>query len=132
MIRRKSKIVDHTSEERLNRVIEILADAVFRAVLAEQTGIAEASTLHRGTSISSIPRLPQKGPVPFGQRIVEEGVEEDPDEKRLIRQIQRLSAKGYSGDKIAKRLNREDKKSRRAGKWSRTAVWRILKSLKNA
>jgi hypothetical protein len=131
MIRIKSKIVDYTPEERLNRVIEILADAVFRAMLTEQTGTAKGRMNHRGTSISCIPRLPQKGPVPFGQRIAEEGVEEDPDEKRLIRLIQRLAAKGYSVDKIAKRLNQEDKKSRRAGTWSRTAIWRILKSLKN-
>ena len=47
-----------------------------------------------------------------------------------IKRIQELSKQRLSSEKIAKHLNREDHESKRAGKWSRTAVWRILKRLK--
>ena len=43
-----------------------------------------------------------------------------------IRRIQELARQKYSTEKIAQFLNKEDHETKRAGKWSRTAVWRIL------
>lgn len=51
----------------------------------------------------------------------------NPTEEYWIAQIRRLSAEGLSSEEIARQLNQEDQMSRRAGRWSRTAVWRILR-----
>ena len=59
-----------------------------------------------------------------------EGLVENEIEMFLIRRIQELAEQGHSTEKIARQLNQEDHVSKRAGKWSRTAVWRILKRLK--
>ncbi len=113
MIRGKFKVIDNTPEERFNRVIEILADAVTRAIATEQTGTTNENILHSSTSVFFVNRLPQRGPVPFGQHTTREGVEENPNEKRWIQRIGQLAENGCSTKEIADRLNQEDKKSRR-------------------
>ncbi len=59
-----------------------------------------------------------------------EGRETNEDEMRWIKRIWELKAQGLSSEKIAQQLNREDQTSKRAGKWSRPTVWRILKRIK--
>ena len=61
-----------------------------------------------------------RGRIPFGHGA----------EAFWIKRIQELNGRRFSSEKIAKQLNQEDHESKRAGKWSRTAVWRILKRLK--
>jgi hypothetical protein len=47
-----------------------------------------------------------------------------------VRRIQELASQKLSTEKIARHLNEEDHETKRAGKWSRTAVWRTLQQLK--
>ena len=60
---------------------------------------------------------------PYGRAVLE-------SETKWIQRIHELASHNLSTEKIAQRLNKEDRKSKRAGKWSRTAVWRILKRIK--
>lgn len=71
--------------------------------------------------------LPKCGPIPFGQKLGKNGLEIEENETALIKRICELAKQRWSSEKIAKRLNQEDHQTRRAGKWTRTAVWRILK-----
>ncbi len=119
-----------TPVERLDRIVELLAKASLMLAV-EQMGKSEAGIeeVAKSAPAISVPTSLQlkSGPIPFGQkqagldRVVEES------EAKWIKRIQELAKAGLSTEKIAKRLNREDKESRRAGKWSRSAVWRILK-----
>lgn len=121
---------DMTPEERLTRIVEILAGGVRRAISEDQSG--------QGGGKSDKPLVPAQpevekqcpvkpGRVPFGQHEVRGLRAENPSEQAMIEKIKKLHDEGHSGEEIAKLLNEEDRKSKRAGKWSRTAVWRILK-----
>ena len=102
-----------TSEERLARIIELLAKAGVRLALKEKKD-RFAQAKEPAISLDSL--LPAKsGPVPFGQkaygldRIVDEG------EAKWIKRIQELHEKGLSTEKIAKVLNLFQKNDK---KWS--------------
>jgi len=141
-----------TPEERFQRIVEIMSRASVRLLnkqMAESAGQG-AGAPERATTIDEQvpePDLTEKadlkhgvleghltpscrGRVPFGQKKCGQDRRVNEIELSLIKDIQRLAAKGLSSEQIAQRLNQEDKVSKRAGKWSRTAVWRILKSLK--
>src|SRR5258708_19672747 len=60
---------------------------------------------------------------PYGRAICEA-------EMRWIERIHELATQGFSTEKIAQLLNKEDRETKRAEKWSRTAVWGILKRFK--
>ncbi|MBI4055564.1 MAG: recombinase family protein [Elusimicrobia bacterium] len=138
---------DMTPEERLQRIVEILSDGVVRLIrkkqeekacaAAAQPAIADSSTSSCVAVAASEPKkLPEslllkRGRVPFGQRKLGEDRTEHKSEQVWVQRIGELAAKGYSSEKIAQRLNREDRESKRAGKWSRVAVWRILKGLEH-
>jgi hypothetical protein len=141
-----------TPEERFRRVVEILSRASIRLLnnqMAEATGqdavkSGQAVTASRQVAapdptekvdlehgvLEGHLALPQRGRVPFGQKKYGQDRQVNEIELALMKDIQRLAAEGLSSEQIAQWLNQEDKVSKRAGKWSRTAVWRILKSLK--
>lgn len=121
-----------TPAERLERVVELLAKASFLlAVEQMKTGEAGIEKTEKDESTISVPTPLQikSGPVPFGQKQLGLGRTVDESEATWIKRIQVLKRDGLSTEKIAKRLNEEDRESRRAGTWSRSAVWRILKRL---
>ncbi len=121
---------DITPEEREERVIELLATAVVRLMGDERKEETKPPILV-SPSQSEIAHAPLvKGRIPFGQETGGMGRVFNETETRWIKRIQELAAQGWSSEKIARQLNLEDHESKRAGKWSRTAVWRILKRLK--
>lgn len=113
-----------TPEERLDEIMDLLARGAVRLALKEKL------LGHRVAE--SLP--PDLGRIPFGVRREHGRRFVDLVEAALIERIEKLAAEGLSLAKIAKRLNKEDRASRRAGKWSGAAVWRILrrKKLKGA
>jgi len=142
------KLIDEmTPDERFRRVVEILTRASVRLLEKQR---AEAAAREKGepvvpgnaltepeerkvldfTSPEVYEPEPRRGRIPFGQRRDGPRIKENDIEVSLIKDIRRLAAEGLSSEQIAQRLNQEDKVSKRAGKWSRTAVWRILKGLK--
>ncbi|OGS12952.1 MAG: hypothetical protein A2234_06930 [Elusimicrobia bacterium RIFOXYA2_FULL_58_8] len=147
----KKMIDEMTPEERFNRVVEILTQASLR-LLGKQRAEAAGQNVEKSWqattvgeqivgpppeeapldySSSEVPREPpRRGRVPFGHRKYGEDRQIHEIELSLVKDIQRLAAEGLSSEQIAQRLNQDDKVSKRAGKWSRTAVWRILKRLK--
>ncbi len=118
---------DMTPEERLDRIVEILAEASVRLFYKQQGKAAEPA----GPPIPDTPAqvyCPTKlGRLPFGQKEFEGLRVESPDEAALVKRIYELAREGLSSEAIAKRLNQEDKTSKRSGRWSRVAVWRILR-----
>jgi len=118
---------DMTPEERLDRIVEILAEASLRLLREQQSETAEPA----GPPVPDTPApafCPMKlGRLPFGQEKFDGGRVESPDEAALVKRICELAREGLSTDAIAKRLNQEDKTSKRSGKWSKVAVWRILR-----
>jgi|GEM_PF-1093116 len=116
-----------TPQERLERLIELLANGVVRA--ARNKTFDPVGKINP-ISVKSTHSLQKKGRIPFGQCKAETGRASNPTEAYWIAQIIRMSAEGFSSGQIAQRLNQEDTMSQRAGRWSRTAVWRILQHLK--
>ena len=121
---------DMTPEERTERVVELLATAVVRLILGERKEETKLPTSASSAQPEIAHAPPAKGRVPFGQEMSEMGRIFKEAEFRWINRIQQLAAQGRSSEKIARQLNMEDHESKRVGKWSRTAVWRILKRLK--
>ena len=124
-----------TPEERLERVVELMATGALRLIREEQdVGRTNSISSEKSENIipttSNIPIPPKKGRVPFGERITTAGREVNEVELAWIKRIQELASQGCSSEYIAEKLNEEDHESKRAGKWSRVAVWRILKGLK--
>ena len=120
-----------TPEERMERIVELLAGAAFKLSLNEEKKEAEPTTSTTPAQALTLPLPPAKGRIPFGQKISVEGREVNNVEAGWIRRIKELATDGFSSEKIAKQLNQEDHESKRAGKWSRTAVWRILRKTKD-
>lgn len=119
---------DMTPDERISRIIELMAVASIRLATEERAlgidRVAKASVENHASSDKCVKRRP--GPAPFGQ-IDQGGVRLlNPAEQVWIEKIHKLSAKGLSLQKIADFLNSEDHESRRSGKWSRPIVWRLL------
>ena len=121
---------DMTPEERTERVIELLATAVVRLVRGDGKEEMKLPTSENSPQPEMAHALPTKGRVPFGYEMGETGWVVKQTEFFWIKRIQEFATQGWSSEKIAKQLNLEDHKSKRAGRWSRTAVWRILKQLK--
>ena len=116
-----------TPEERLSLIINLLAKAGVRLALKEKES---GKVVIKAPPISLASLLPAKsGPVPFGQKAYGINRIIDEAESKWVKRIRELKEAGLSTEKIAKVLNVEDKESKRAGKWSRAAVWRILKRI---
>jgi hypothetical protein len=96
-----------------------------RADCVELNGLASIENDPLGTRTFA----PQ-GRVPFGFRQNPYGRAVHDPEMKWIEYIHELASQGFSTEKIAFILNKEDRQTKRAGKWSRTAIWRILKRFK--
>ena len=114
-----------TSGERLDRIVEILVRAGLRLYWE-----GEGTTVLIPEPLSFEMPVPYKGRVPFGEKKVGFEREAVALEQAIIKRIVQLKAEGLSTQKIARRLNREDHESRRTGRWTRVAVWRILQRKK--
>lgn len=115
-----------TPTERLERVVKLLA----KAASAPDSKKEEGPTTLDGPLEGKGPCIPStSGPIPFGKKLGDGGLEINEEQFYWIKRIQEWDGLGYSSGKIAKRLNEEDHKTKRAGKWSRTAVWRMLKRI---
>lgn len=128
---------DLTPEERLQRLTELLAVAVRRLAMEEEErkkkGLPPMEKAEDDQTVLQdkfILEAPDKGRIPFGEMMGPEGREINEEEIHWIKRILELSRQGLSSEKIAQQLNREDHASKRAGKWFRPTVWRILKKLK--
>lgn len=123
-----------TPKERLDRVIKLLAEAAYSLAVEEikkqESGIMGEEKLEPVIS-APIPLQLKSGPVPFGQKKM--GLDRVVDECEVcwIRRVQELKEAGMSNEKIAKRLNEEDKESRLAGRWYANAVLYILRRVEN-
>lgn len=114
-----------TPEERLSFIIKLLAKAGVRLALKEKES---GELVFKEPPISLDSLLPaESGQIPFGMKSYGLNRVVNKAETKWIKRIQELNESGLSTEKIAKVLNIEDKKSKWAGKWSRTAVWRIMK-----
>lgn len=127
-------------EERRRRVAKLLLKAVSLSTgttagkgiadkeRQEQPGKLNTSTLHTPPPLNGTePAQRKRGRIPFGQcKGNGERVTND-TESVWIRRIQQMAAKGLSTEAIARWLNKEDRETKRVGKWSKVAVWRMLK-----
>lgn len=111
---------DMAPMDRLSRVVELLASAVLRLIEKPPT------TSDDPAPGPVPPGFGPRGRVPFGKQWELEGWKDDPREAVWIGRILAWAKEGLSSEKIARKLNAEDRETRRASKWSRTAVWRIL------
>lgn len=129
--------VEMTPEERMEAVIEILAEAVVRIILEDRVrgGVQKKIDREYSKPIDLKKLFPEKkrfsppSRVPFGYRTEGDQRIKEKSEMELIEKIKELRSLGLSMEKIAKHLNEIDKKSQRAGMWSGSAVWRILKRI---
>ncbi len=122
---------DMTPEERLRRVVDLLATASIRLATGEKVP-AELNAKDKEATIPASGAQSQKivreiGRVPFGQKVTERGRAVDATELKWIKRIRELVAEGLSMENIAKRLNAEDHETRRQGKWCGSTVWRLLR-----
>lgn len=113
-------------EWRMRRLAQLLANASVRLAVDGEKPQNELS--EEGKPPGLTVEIGQ-GRMPFGKKRTLFGWVENELEAKWIRRIVELDEEGLSTEKIAKRLNEEDRETRRAGKWSRTAVWRTLKAL---
>ena len=118
-----------SSEELTRRVVNILASATVRLATEGEKKNENPNILAATAQPGDFPILPKRGPIPFGQKPGANGVEIDENEIALIKRIQELAAQELSSETIAKMLNKEDHQTKRSGRWTRTAVWRILNKL---
>ena len=117
--------VDMTPGERLDQIVALMSKGVVQSMKPEKANDqVQTKNSNKVLPIEPIPihkilpEIPRIGRIPFGE-IKEEAI--------WINRIIGLNAQSLSSEKIAKTLNREDHSSIRSGKWTRTAVWRILK-----
>ena len=124
MKKRKNDISSENTWELSQRVVELLATGAFR--LATEGEKTNTPTLPTPAQAQISPMPIKRGRIPFGEKLSASGLEINENEMTLIKRIQELAKEGWSSAKIAKLLNAEDHVTKRAGKWTRTAVWRIL------
>jgi len=110
-----------TPQERRARLVELLAQACLRQMAEKDAGVVASAP----PVVNVAPRW--KGPAPFGERDTTNGRIANETEAACINRIRELSAGGHSSQRIAEQLNQEGHRPRFAKRWSRTAVWRILK-----
>jgi hypothetical protein len=125
---------DMTPEERLDRIVELLAIASIR--LAQKENLNVDSDKQSPETVDDVKPpiqehfIPNKpGRVPFGVEKKDVGRIINQREQKFISRIYELSIGGQSTEKIATELNREDHESKWAGKWNKVTVWRILKRI---
>jgi len=126
--RRQSQYDWMIPEERFRRIVDLLAAAVIR--IAQEESSTPVKKSPSPPTIHDSLRPTAKGRIPYGERQTPVGRSINPSEEHWLKRIRELSADGLSSEGIAKHLNQEDRESKRAGKWSRTAVWRILQRSK--
>lgn len=118
-------------EWRMRRIAQLLANASVRLIdKGDEPKKEDTAALTKAPANLAMYR--GQGRIPFGKKLTEFGWEDNELEMKWIRRIIELKGQGLTTYKIAKRLNAEDHETLRAGKWSRTAVWRTLKALKNS
>ena len=66
------------------------------------------------------------GAAPFGYRPGDWGLEEDPAEQEIVREIERLHAEGCNASEIARCLTDSGHRTKRDGVWYPTSVRRVL------
>src|SRR5258708_7638036 len=113
-----------TSEEYLLRLSELLNRASER--ILNQKGNDPVPAEEPSEPLGMRTTAPQ-GQIPFGFQQNPYGRAVLDSEMKWLERIFELESQNLSTEKIAQCLNEEDRTSKRAGKWSRTAVWRILK-----
>ena len=128
MIRSRSRILDtsgSTIEECTLRMSEIIEKVRKETIQEEESPAPVKETPEPHGS-----RMPSpQGRIPFGFQQNPYGRAIFEPELKWIERTHELALQKLSTEKIAGILNREDTTSKRAGKWSRPAVWRILKRL---
>ena len=102
---------DMTSEEQMERIIELLAIALRRLIAEEdereKKGIVLMEKVEDVPSISNVSQdklileAPSSGRIPFGEQIGGEGRVVNKAEIYWIKRIQELSTQGLSSEKIA-------------------------------
>ncbi len=103
-------------KERLDRFVELLALGSVKLIASKK------SVMTSPMDFDPMPDWDQiRGRFRFGRSI---------EDKNMIKRIVKMREQGLSTEKIATALNEEDHSSSRQGKWDRSAVWRILKRVK--
>ena len=128
-----------TPEERMEAVIEIISETVVRIILGKRgfksgPDLSNEKTTYRYYSkpIDMKKLFPEKkrfarsGRIPFGCRAGGNQRVDENSEMVWIEKIKEMKTQGISLKKIARHLNEVDQTSQRAGRWSGTAVWRII------
>ncbi len=114
---------DLTSQERGLRIMELHASILERMKREKENPAPPPS--EKVERLGTRTRSPQ-GRVPFGFQQNPYGRGAHEVEAKWVQRIQELVSQKFSSEQIARTLNKEDHETKRAGKWSRTAVWRIL------
>lgn len=120
--------INESPERRMRRITQLLANASVR-LIEKGDGPEKENTTASAKAPANLAMYRGQGRIPFGKKLTELGWEDNELEMKWIRRIIELKGQGLTTYKIAKRLNAEDHETLRAGKWSRTAVWRTLKAL---
>ncbi len=126
MIRSYYRLIDPrdlTAEERGLRIMEVQASICERMKREKENPAPPPE--EKVEKLDTRTCSPQ-GRVPFGFQQNPYGRAAHETEAKWIARIQALASQKFSSEQIARTLNKEDHKTKRAGKWSRTAVWRIL------
>lgn len=120
-----------TPEERFNEILDLLAKASVRLAEKERNMPPKEIASPEVTDKTEVLFFPTKGRMPFGLKKV--GRHRLPHEEEIfcMRRIRELTAEGRSLEDVAKHLNKEDTKTRYAGRWTRFAVWEIQKRLES-
>ena len=118
---------DLTPEDNAKRVVEILSEGCLRSIKEQKENPTSATPQKPNLGF-----YPKPGVIPFGYTWSDKGIVKNESEMLWVRRIVELGSFGLSSEKIARQLNKEDHLTRRRGKWTRTAVWRILKKHRDA
>ena len=103
-------------KERLDRFVELLAIGSVKLLASKKIVMTSPMDLDPMPNWDRI-----RGRFRFGRTI---------EDKNMIKRIVELGGQTLSTGKIAKALNVEDHSSSSQVKWDRSAVWRILKCIK--
>ena len=125
---------DMTPDERMEKVITILAEAVVKVAMKQQQDGIQTPSLETLKARLFDRKFQRSGIAPFGYRKENGKLITNPPEMVWINKIKKLEIEGLSTGKIARQLNAEDHSTKWAGKWDRSKVWRILRrqdTLKN-
>lgn len=104
------------AKKRLDRFVELLAIGVIKLIASKKSVMTSQADLDPMPDWDQI-----RGRFRFGRTI---------EDKYTIKRIVELNGQGLSTGKILKVMNAEDHSSSRQGIWDRSALWRILKRIK--